>query len=308
VGRTILDWPGEPSPRGDSVALRLAGALHALVMSGRAPDLAALYPPSRQDHPFDDVAAVTAVAQAFERHETFVAGFMARAPQTNEVGRSALLYSGLITLAARAGPAMEVLELGSSAGLNLLLDRFAYDLGGRKSGTPGSGLRLAPRWTGSSPQGPEPQIVERRGCDISPVDVRDEEERLRLRSYVWADQADRLARLDAAVAIALAEPPPLDRMDAAFWVAQHVARPQRPGTTRVLMHSIAFQYLPQAGQARVREAMEEAGSRATPAMPVAWLSFEQADGGAELTLRAWPGGKTDRLARADPHVSRVTWA
>jgi hypothetical protein len=307
VGRTILDWPGDPSPRGDSVPLRLAGALHALVMSGRCPDLAAFYPASRHEDPFDAVSAARAVTGALRRHHAFIDGFIARAPQTNEVARSAVLYAGLIALAARTGPAMEVLELGSSAGLNLLLDRFAHDLGGRRAGTPGSGVRLAPRWTGPSPQGPEPRIVDRRGCDLSPVDVRDPDEWLRLRSYVWADQAERLARLDAAVAIARAEPPPLDRMDATDWVGHRLARPQREGTTRVLMHSIAFQYLPEAGQARVRDAMEEAGSRSTQAAPLAWLSFEQAEGGPDLTLQVWPGGRTERLARADPHVSRVAW-
>lgn len=307
LGRTILDWPGDPSPRGDSVALRLAGALHALVMSGRSPDLAAFYPSSRPDGRLDAAAAAGALTGVFERHEAFIDGFMKRAPQTNEVARSAVLYAGLIALADRTGAVLDVLELGSSAGLNLLLDRYAHELGGRHAGTPGSSVRLAPRWTGPSPQGPEPRIVERRGCDLSPVDVRDADERLRLRSYVWADQAERLARLDAAVAIARADPPPLDRMDATDWVGLRLARPPREGATRVLMHSIAFQYLPAAGQARIRDAMEEAGSRAKEASPLAWLSFEQAAGGPELTLRVWPNGRTECLAKADPHVSSVTW-
>lgn len=303
VGRRILGWSGDPTPRGDSVPLRLAGALHALVMDGRAPGLAACYPP-RAPAPG---ALAEAVARALEDEERFILGFLERPPQTNEVARSAALYAGLLALGARTGLALEVLELGSSAGLNLLLDRFTYHLGGRTAGTPGSAVVLSPRWTGAAPQGPEPRIVARRGCDLTPIDIRDPQERLRLRSYVWADQTQRLARLDAAVEIALTDPPPLDRMDAADWVEARVAAPPAEGVTRVLMHSIAFQYLPEAGRQRVREAMHRAGSIATDTSPLAWLSFELADAGTDLTLQLWPGGETVRLARADPHVSWVDW-
>lgn len=285
VGRKILDWPGDPTPRGDAVALRLAGALHALVMSGRAPALAACYPPEAGADPD---ALEAAVAAALVDHAGFIAGILERAPQTNEVGRSAALYAGLLVVADRATPAVELLEIGSSAGLNLMLDRFSYDLGGRQAGAAASAVRLRPRWTGSPPQGPEPRIVGRRGCDLAPIDVRDPAERLRLRSYIWADQAERLARQDAAVAIALADPPVLDRMDAAEWVERQVETEPTPGVTRVLMHSIAFQYLPENGRARVRAAMRRAGERATRAAPLAWLSFEQADEGPALSLQVWP--------------------
>ena len=304
VGRRILGWRGDPSPRGESVPLRLAGALHALVLDGRSPALTECYPP----HAAAPGALAEAVAQAFEDQEAFILGFVKRPPQTNEVARSAVLYAGLLALAERTGPALEVLELGSSAGLNLLLDRFAYDLGGREAGAPGSTVVLGPRWTGPAPQGPEPRIVSRRGCDVTPIDVRDPEERLRLRSYVWADQTQRLARLDAAVTIALSDPPPLDRIDAADWVAARLAAAPADGVTRVLMHSIAFQYLPQAGRQRVSAAMKSAGQKATRSSPLAWLSFEQAEGGPELTLQVWPDGQTVRLAQADPHVTWVDWA
>jgi hypothetical protein len=304
VGRRLVDWPGDPSPRGDALALRLAGALHALAMSRRSPGLAALYPPAQ---PPSADALAQAVASAIVDHEAFILGFLDRAPQTNEVARSAVLYAGLIAVAGRNTAALEVLELGSSAGLNLMLDAYAYDFGGRKAGKAGSPLVLKPAWTGPVPAGPEPVIVERRGCDLSPIDVAQPEERLRLRAYIWADQSERLARQDAAVDIALRSPPPVDAMDAAPWVEERLARPAAPGVTRVLMHSIAFQYLPRDGQARVQGAMEEAGARATPDSPLAWLSFEQADGGPVLSLRTWPGDTTVRLARADPHVTRVTW-
>jgi hypothetical protein len=304
VGALVLGWPGDASPRGDVLALRLAGAMHALVLSGRAPALARLYPPAPA--PAVDALA-SACREAIGEHDAFVAGFVAKAPQTNEVGRSGVLYPGLVAIARETQLPLRLYELGASAGLNLLPDRFAYDLGGARRGAAGSPVLLRPAWEGPVPEGPEPVIVARRGCDLAPVDIRAEEDRLRLRSYVWADQPERLARLDAAIGLALCDPPVIDAADAADWVECAFAAPGPDGAVRVLMHSIAFQYLPESGRSRVAEAMRAAGQRASPRSPLAWLFFEQGLSGAELMLTVWPDGRARRLATADPHARKVRW-
>lgn len=306
TGRAVLDWTGRPDALGDSVPLRLAGALHALVRAGRDAGLAAVYPP----HPLPDVAALdAAVRAAIRAHDDAIVGWLGFFPQTNEVARSGLLYPGLMTIAHRFGLPLSLYEVGASAGLNLFADRFAYDLGGRRCGAAGSAVRLAPAWEGDAPAGDDPVVVGRGGCDLAPVDLGDPAARDRLVAYVWADQTERLARLEAAIEIALdAGPVRLDRGDAAACVEDWLAAPAAPGVVRVLVHSIAFQYFPEPSKRQIAEAMARAGAQATREAPLAWLSFEQADGGGpELRLTFWPEGTSTRLARADAHGRRVVW-
>jgi hypothetical protein len=197
----VGDWAGPP--RADAVALRLAGALHAAALSGRAPALAAHYPAARPDW---DAAAVWSAARAvLERERAWIAGFLHHTPQTNEPRRSIALLAGFLHLAATVDLPLALLEIGASAGLNLYWDRYAYRTAAWTWGAP-DGVPIDTRWTGPAPPlGVVPRVRSRAACDQHPLDVRDAADRLRLRAYVWADQADRLARLDAAVAVAVAQ-------------------------------------------------------------------------------------------------------
>ncbi len=158
VERYILEWPGDPSPFADSVALRVAGALHCLVRAGRAGALAPLYPP----HPMPNAPALLeAVRRLLAEESLFVRDFLGFAPQTNEVGRSAALIAGWLEIAARTGLPLSLFEIGASAGLNLIADRYAYRFGDvrwtpaeESLGGPGqsfSGLTLSCGWKGRSP-------------------------------------------------------------------------------------------------------------------------------------------------------------
>lgn len=306
TGRTVLGWSGPPDAFGDAVPLRLAGALHSLVRQGRLPALAALYPPN----PLSGVdalaeAALAAIAEA----DGDIVPWLAFAPQTNEVARAAVLHAGLLVIAEETGLPLRLYEIGASAGLNLNLDRFAYRYGNAASGAPGSGVYLAPAWDGPPPPLAAPlRIVERRGCDLNPVDVTDPAARDRLVGYVWADQSERLARAEAAIAIACAHPPALDRAPAHEWIDRVVASAPAEGCVRVLMHSIAFQYFPEPAKQAITERMAALGAAATDRSPLAWLSFEQrGDQGPYLSLRLWPWGEERLLARADAHVRKVSW-
>jgi hypothetical protein len=304
-GRKILDWQGQPNAHGDSVPLRLAGALHALVRRGRLPDLARRYPPNALPEP-EDLAAAAFAALADADAE--IAEWLDHPPQTNEVGRSGILYPGMMVLAKETGLPLSLFEIGCSAGLNLIPDRYAYRLGRTDGGAQGSPVALAPAWTGPAPDGVDPVIAARRGCDRSPLHVTDPAHHERLIAYIWPDQADRLARVEAAIGLARADPPAIDRADAADWVDEMIGAEPRPGMTRVLFHSIAFQYFPEAAQRRIAATMERAGRTATPDTPLAWLAFEHYRKEApRLTLRLWPGGGERELARGDAHVHTVNW-
>jgi hypothetical protein len=301
LGRRVLDWPGDADAFGDALPLRLAGGLHARARSGAAPRLAALYPPA----PVPDAEALWDALRP-ELDDTALLPWLDNAPQTNEVGRSAVLMSGLLEIAAAFTRPVELLELGASAGLNLLLDHYAYRLGDREAGDPASPLRLEPEWKGPPPPNAQVIVARRRGVDLNPLDPRRDGERLI--AYVWPEQQARLARLGTALAIAAADPPPVDRGDAAEWLEARLDEPPTAGATRVVFHSVAFHYFPAATRARIAALMETAGNKASESAPLAWLRYEaDPDDPFALRLRLWPDGADRLLAFTHPHGARIRW-
>lgn len=305
VGQRVLDWPGQPDAHGDALPLRLCGALHALARQGRVEAVTAAWPPSPQP---DDDRLWTAIQLAFRHEAPFVLDWIKGPPQTNEVGRSAALMTGLLVLADRYGLSFELYELGSSAGLNLNLDRYAFNLGGVAAGDSASPVKLVPEWIGTPPPGAAVRIAGRQGVDVDPLPTSDSTTGERLMAYVWADQRDRVQRLQAALMIAQAAPPSVARSDAAAWLERVLDPNPAAGICRVVMHTIAYQYFSADSQARVRAQLDRVGARATAEAPLAWLTYEGgkpvgADGRrwAELSLTTWPGGQTQVLARGHPH-------
>nr|WP_238941604.1 DUF2332 family protein [Jannaschia sp. Os4] len=290
IGARLHAWAGDLSPAGQSVPLRLAGGLHRL--SWDDPALGAVYPP----HDPSDAALWTAVAAALDRHADWLDAWLDSPPQTNEVGRSAAFRAAAHVLADRVGLPMVWWELGASAGLNLRWDATALEAGGWRRG-PADGIALAPDWTGPPPPDSAPEVVERRGVDLRPVEDPD-----RLRAYLWPDQPERRARTDALLALPRA---PVDAGDAAAWLED---RPSREGRLRVVAHSVAWQYFPEETAARAEAALRAMGAAATAEAPLAHVSME-ADGGrgAALRLRVWPGGAWEPLARVDFHGRWVAW-
>ena len=299
----VAGWHGDPQR--DALPLRIAGALHDLVLAGQQSRLAACYPP----HAVTDGGLRVAVRDTLSTMARFIRDFIVSPPQTNEVGRSGVLVGGFLEIAHQFGLPLRLLEIGASAGLNLLWDRYRYELGPSAWGDPASPLALRPDWSGPAPRtDANVRIADRRACDIAPVRIDDPEQRRRLRAYVWADQRERLARLDTAVSIALAAGHGVDQADAAAWVEARLGETS-DGSTTVLYHSIMWQYLPAATQTAITTVVERAGVLATAARPLAWLSFEppRSDATPELRLRVWPGSTDRLLATAQAHGAAVMW-
>ncbi len=306
TGRKLAAWPGDAMA--DALMMRFTGGCNAMVRVGRAPALAPFYPPA----PTPELPALVAALRALLADPALdaeLAGWLAGPPQTNEVARSGVLMPGLMTVAARTRLPIRLFELGCSAGLNLNLDRFGYRLGEAIAGDAASPVQLAPGWTGPPPPAATVTLLSRRGVDINPLDATDPAVRERLLAYVWPDQGERVARAEAALALAAAHPPAIDRGDAADWLEREVA-PQ-PGSVAVVQHSIAFQYFPPASQARI--AAHLAGLAASADAPVAWLRYEMDDPAKPelptLRLTLWQGGPPTELllARAHPHGTFVEW-
>lgn len=291
----------------EATPLRLLGALHAFALAEPESALAAQYP-AATDAPH--WAALTAAAAALlDGRRAEVVAFMTSPPQTNEVGRSFCLAPGFLTIAAETGLPLRLLEIGASAGLNLRFDRYAYDFAGQAWGAPGSPVRLDNDWRGPPPALASLEVAERAGCDQAPVDVADPAQALRLQAYVWPDQAERMARLRGAIAVARDNPAELTAADAAAWTARRLA--PTPGVASVLYHSVMWQYMPEATQAATRAAIEAAGAAASREAPVAWLRMEpngeRKGWPMELRLTRWPGGAERHLADLHPHGAWVAW-
>lgn len=305
LGRRLDAWPG--NPQDDALMLRLAGGLHARVRAGKAPALAAHYPPNPTPDPGTLWAALAPLLAG-----KALLPWLDSAPQTNEVARSAVLMGGFLTIAAETGLPLALLEAGCSAGLNLVPDRYRFRLGQLDTGAD-SCLQLEPVWAGPSPPDAPLHIDSRAGVDLNPLDVADPAQRARLLAYVWPDQPQRLDRMARAMAITAEDPPEIVAGDAAPFVEAR-ANP-RNGVATTLFHSIAFQYFPPDTQARIRAHMEQAGARATRDAPLAWLRFEMdtsvpsTDDTQAPTLRLtlWPGGEDRLLAHAHPHGKLVQW-
>lgn len=298
----VRGWQG--APLADALPLRVAGGLHALHLAGAAPELAPIY----HGEAADDAAVIGAVMAA---HEAALLPWLDGPPQTNEAGRSANFIAAMLWLAEQGLPArFACLEIGSSAGINLMLDRYAYDLGGVMVGPGEPVMAFRPAWEGAPPPAQDIAILSTRGCDVAPVDLTDPAQALRLKAYIWPEHAVRFERMDAAIRAASERKPDLVRMNAADFVEAELAKPQASATTRVLMHSIVWQYVPADQQARVTAAMEAAGATATVERPLAWVQVE-ADRTVhrhKLTVRYWPGGGEEaQLAWSHPHGADVAW-
>jgi len=303
VGRLCLGWSGDTSPSADSVPLRLCGGMHALVLSGRDAKFAEHYPPN------GEIAPQWAVIEpALVAHEDFLLDWMTLPPQTNEVGRSGIVWPAMMAIANETGVSLRLLEVGASSGLNLQMDRFAYHFGGREAGDTGSEVRLVPETRGDAVAVHEAIIESRAGCDINPLDPTDDNDALRLQAYIWPDQADRFVRLNGALKLARANPVAVEKIDAIEWLTRELAGPVSDVCT-VIYSTIAWQYLPEQARVEGEQTIRDAGSRAAADAPLAWLRFE-ADGetpGAAISLILWPGGETHSLGRADFHGRWLDW-
>lgn len=316
VGAKVLGWTGDPTGMGDALPLRLAGGLHALVLTGQDPALSAAYAaagagqPAR-DAPLSDASASAlciAALAALPRNAAFLLRWLDSAPQTNEVRRSIALIAAGHWLTARYGLPLMLSELGSSAGLNLLWDHYALQIDGVRFGPDAAALTLMPDWRGTLPPVALPAIRNRAGVDLNPLDpVAD---RMRLLPYLWPDQPDRLARTIQALDLAAMVRPAVVTGDAIDWLKTRL-QTRHPGAVHVVYHTVAWQYFPAAAQDRGRALLAAAGARATQDAPLVHLAMEadhaSSEDGAGLAMTLWPGGQSIAMARVDFHGRWLRW-
>ncbi len=248
-------------------------------------------------------ASWDAVTEALLEHREFLRRFVAEQPvQTNEVQRCWMLLPCFLEAARRAGAeTLDLIELGPSAGLNLVWDRYGYryeegdwgssaallELGGEeRRPVPGALLRVAPRVRG------------RVGVDRAPIDVTAEASARLLRSFVWPDQHWRLELLDAAIEAVRHDPPELVRGDFVEELPGLLA-PRSPDGLTVVFETAVLGYLDSAGRRRVYETLAAAGAEG----PLAFVSNPHHG----MNVQLWPGGESEVVARADFHGAWLEW-
>ena len=305
VAEVLASYDGE-DPVADALALRLMGSVHRLVLERRAGELAPFYPSVGGTWEADGGWAAFRALVAERPAE--VAEWLDRPPQTNEVGRAAALYGGLLH-SPRDLP-VRLVEIGASAGLNLRGDRFAYvGADGGTAGDDASPVVLADAWRGRPVvPWPELRVLQRVGCDLHPVDVTTPEGRLLLTSYVWADQRARLERLRAAFAVAAQVPVDVRRQGAASFLG---GLELQEGATTVVWHSVVMQYLPPDERRDVNDRIEQLGAAATPTRRLAHVTMEPVGRYPvpvfPVVLRTWPEGERRVLGHSVPHGVPTTW-
>jgi hypothetical protein len=316
--------PRADSRAGDMLPLRVLGAAHRLVLERQAPRLAMYYPSVGGSAPDDALgrgACYAAWVEALVAHADRLPELLAGPPQTNDPGRTAALAGALQLVASAYRLPIRVHELGASAGLNLLADQVRLTWPGGAIGPVDSPLHLAGAWEGGPVPVADvaPQVLERVGCDLDPIDVTSTEGRLRLTSFVWPDQLERLERLRAAYRLMETVPVSLVRSD----LLDHLRSLQpAEGSALVVFHSSTWFYLDDEQRAEAAAVFDRLGSRAGPTSPVVHVAREYLGSAFAsshaLVLQWWPvpasqqthvpaPGAAVQYADSPAHGLPVTW-
>jgi hypothetical protein len=290
--------PGQPVPN-----LFFAAVHFVLARTADAP-LVEFYP-SLTAAARPPVEAYPALRTFCRDHAVAIRSLLgSRRVQTNEVGRCAYLFPAFTRVATLAGDRpLALIEIGASAGLNLLWDRCRY----RYDETAAYGVGDSPVSIRCQLRGDlrpplvrrPPAIVERIGIDLQPVDVDDEDAVRWLEALVWPEARERADLLRAAIALARREPPRLVSGDGAVVLAATVdAMP--PEVPVCVFHTHTLNQVPPAARARLTALLRElATTRELYRLSAEWLGAPV----PQLTLTTWSRGEARErlLARCDHH-------
>jgi hypothetical protein len=297
------------SRSGQQPANMLMAAVHLLVLKDPSSALAAFYP-SVVGHAAQPPGRAAAPFRQFcEAHlPALEAILQTRLVQTNVPNRGVAVRLGMREAARRTDGRVFFLEVGPSAGIQLLFDRWAVELGGRHFGPDPAPLTLAVEWRSSDPVpdlDDQPTVVGRIGVDLNPVDAGDSEERLWLKALVWPEHRARMAQLEQALAVVAAHPPRILAGDAIELLPSLGSR--IPDTVPlVVFHAMVRIHVEESRQEAFDRAIEGLAARRRllhVSLEAPGMDRPQGGSGHLLRFRDSAGEDVD-LARADGHC---TW-
>lgn len=297
------------APYGQPPANLLFAAVQYLLLEGSGPRLAAHYPAVAGPGAEPEGDPIAAFHEFLVEHRDRITALVAsRRVQTNEVRRCTALLPAF-TAARDPMVPIALIEVGASAGLNLLFDRYHYDYATVESGPAGSPLTLTCEIRAGDPPIPVqvPEVVARVGLDLHPIDVADPDAVRWARSLIWPEQLDRVERFETAVAIARENPPTLVRGEALELLPRAIE--SSPGeASLVVYHSFVLNQW----TAEDRDRLDDLLTRAANHRPIDRISVEMLVPGAEyaeiIHIR-YERGKSEprRLGTAHYHGGWLKW-
>ena len=312
------------APPTQRVPVLLFACVHELVIEHPDDALARWYPNLTSEHrPPTDARLASAFRSFVSAHADRLAELLgSRTTQTNEVGRCGTFLPALGLLGDEVGP-LGLLDVGTSGGLNLLLDRYHYRYrarSGEETHVGGSStVSITVDTTGDVPVPTAmPTIAMRCGIDRRPIDVTDDDEAHWLEACVWPDQADRFHRLVAAIEIARASPPEILAGDAVTSLAPAIGR-IGASAHPVVTNSWVLNYLTSEARVAYLAELEHIGAE----RDLSWVYAEapahipelpnspdpKGEHRTVLTMVRWRSGErlVDHLATVHPHGFWMQW-
>jgi hypothetical protein len=301
-------------PSGRSPPHVLLGAVHAGLLGGAEHSLTTFYPSvNARPTSVADRDPVPPFREFCLEYENYLQPILeSRRTQTNAVRRCTALLPAFEFVSQLAdGKPLALIELGASAGLNLLFDRYGYEYGGRSVGNRESALQLTAEIRGEQePPIPDefPRVVSRVGIDLNPLDATDPEDARWLRALIWPEHTHRRRNLERTIDIAGENPPDLRRGDAITGLSELVS--EVPDNVPVCVFDTQLRY--QLSKERIEQlekALAEIGTR----HELYWLSGNRAspnhEHGILLELGQVIDGQpvVEPIATYDQHGAWIEW-
>ncbi|MBA3411067.1 MAG: DUF2332 domain-containing protein [Geodermatophilaceae bacterium] len=314
------------TPREQRQPMLLFAAVHYLLLSGAEHRLARWYPTvgGRADRVSDGDPYADFRDFVLGRRAQVTELLATRSTQTNEIGRCAVLRPAWAILTQEVRAPLGLIDLGSSAGLNLLLDQWAYSYSpdGPRYGDPSRDVLVEAESRGAPLPALGPADVRSRvGIDLHPIAVGDDVAVRWLLACVWAEQVTRFQRLQAAIEVARTRPPRVVAADIVE-VLPSLAADIPEDRHLAIQNSWVLNYFPAPARQRLKSVMAELGAT----RDLSWVSIESPEfapgldypprpdgvdgGGASVAvLSTWRDGQkaVRRLADCHPHGSWVHW-
>ena len=298
--------------KGQPVPNLLFGSVQYLLLKGVQHPLAAYYPAIAGNAEVDWVEDPYPLFRAFcfEHYDEIQHMIATRLVQTNEVRRCACLLPafGLVAQSAQGLP-LSLVEIGASAGLNLLWDRYGYDYGENgRYGNIHSPVQLSCQLRGERrPVLPAilPSVASRIGIDLHPIDVRNAEETLWLQALIWPEHEKRRQMLSRAIEIAREEPPQLVAGNALDLLPAIMASVPQDKALCLFHTFVLNQFLPEDRERLAALFADEATRRDLSVISIAWLYGKI----PVLELQTFAGGiqTVRKLAVCSGHARWMEW-
>jgi hypothetical protein len=286
-------------------------AVHSLLLSGEKHRLSRFYTSISDDANVVDDSYPDFRDFCLTHRDSVSELLQTKLVQTNVVERCSSLLPAFGSVAERAGEfPMSLIEVGTSAGLNLFWDKYSYNYGnGLTSGNPDAPVRLQSQLKGNLiPQVPKafPEIVSRVGLDLNTIDVNDDNAVGWLRALVWPEHKKRVENLYGAIQVVRQNPPDMIEGDALQTLPDALAHTPQDSTICLFHSHTLNQFTPDA-----RQEFYELIAEASNQRDIYVISIEGVSGsGSALELRVFRQGElSDRthIGNCDAHGRWLEW-